>query len=375
VSCSKVIYSGRTTFAHSNTTNYALKGMTQDASPLTFASKREIMAEPGIRNLRVNVYALTRSKVFHERLQPQGGRSFCAHQQVGSRSGHNRGERSGRVNHLSEQRSGAGCPTTLHQGVANRSGETRQSRRLHGKESASSQLSLFISLLIILLPFPPPISEPDSQISSSSTEPPAKTVVPAGSDEDALRIPPDAKPISVETGLASWYGGPYHNRRGSNGEIYNMHAMTAAHRTLPLGSIVRVTNVKTGHSTLVRITDRGPFVEGRVLDLSQAAAKKVDVWQAGIAMVRIEVLQASASLETGGRWAVQIGAFEKEGAADKLADHLSHRYRTAKVLSFSSPTGDWWVRVRVQDDDRKRAEEVARNTQTPQGSIFLVRLD
>jgi len=197
--------------------------------------------------------------------------------------------------------------------------------------------------------------------------------VPAG--PEMLGIPSDAKPISVETGLASWYGAPYHNRRGSNGELYNMHAMTAAHRTLPLGSIVRVINVKTGHSALVRITDRGPFVEGRVLDLSQAAAKKVDVWQAGVATVRVEVLRTPAPLETGGRWAVQIGAFDEEDAADKLADHLSHRYHTAKVLCFSSPVGDWWVRVRVQDDDRKRAEEVAHTTQTSHGSIFLVRLD
>jgi rare lipoprotein A len=204
---------------------------------------------------------------------------------------------------------------------------------------------------------------------------PVKTTVPPQSEEDALRIPADAKPISVETGLASWYGGPYHNRRGSNGEIYNMHAMTAAHRTLPLGSIVRVTNVKTGRSALLRITDRGPFVEGRVLDLSEAAAKKIDIWQAGVGMVRIEVLRTPSPLETGGRWAVQIGAFEKQHAADQLADHLSQRYHTAKVKCFSSPVGDWWVRVRVRDDDRKLAEEVAHDTQTPQGSIFLVRLD
>jgi rare lipoprotein A len=195
------------------------------------------------------------------------------------------------------------------------------------------------------------------------------------SEEDALHIPADAKPIQVETGMASWYGAPYHNRRSSNGEVYNMHALTAAHRTLPLGSIVRVTNVKTGHSTLVRITDRGPFIEGRILDVSQAAAKKIDLLQAGIAMVRIEVLRAPVPLDSGGRWAVQIGSFEEENAADKLADHLSHRYHTAKVQCFSSPVGDWWVRVRVQDDDRKRAEEVARNTQTSHGAIFLVRLD
>jgi len=85
-------------------------------------------------------------------------------------------------------------------------------------------------------------------------------------------IPAGSIPLASETGLASWYGPPYHARRGSNGEIYNMHAMTAAHRTLPLGTIVRVTNLKTNHSALVRITDRGPFIPGRVVDLSRSRA-------------------------------------------------------------------------------------------------------
>jgi len=193
--------------------------------------------------------------------------------------------------------------------------------------------------------------------------------------DPALSLPPGAKPLTTETGLASWYGPPYHNRRGSNGEIYNMHAMTAAHRTLPMGSIVRVTNLKTGHSAVVRITDRGPFIEGRVLDLSLAAARKLDVVQAGVARVKLEVMQTPAPIETGGRWAVQIGAFDKEKAARKLADHLSHRYHSAQVLSFNSPTGDWWIRVRVLDDNRHRAEELARETKTHEGGVFLVRLD
>lgn len=210
----------------------------------------------------------------------------------------------------------------------------------------------------------PTAAEPDKAQPSEDTN-----------DNEALRLPLDAKPLAVETGRASWYGAPFHNRRGSNGELYNMNAMTAAHRTLPLGSIVRVTNVKTGNSAVVRITDRGPFIEGRILDLSFAAAKKIDVWGPGIATVRVEVLQTPAPLDTGGRWAVQIGGFGEEDAARDLADHLTHRYHTAKVLSFNSPAGDWWVRVRVQNDDRKRAEEVARDTRTEQGSIFLVRLD
>ena len=196
-----------------------------------------------------------------------------------------------------------------------------------------------------------------------------------GADLAEPIIPAGAIPLVTEIGRASWYGPPYHNRRGSNGEVYNMHAMTAAHRTLPLGSIVRVTNLKTGHSVLVRITDRGPFIPGRVLDLSLAAARKVDVYQPGVAEVKVEVMQTPAPLETGGKWAVQIGGFPDEDSATNLADHLIRRYRTAKVKRFNSPAGDWWVRVRVLDDDRQRAQQVASETNTPAGAVFLVRLD
>src|SRR5579864_6758522 len=185
----------------------------------------------------------------------------------------------------------------------------------------------------------PPVAGDREQPAATASSHPSQPSKETAKDkvEEILTIAPDAKPLSTETGLASWYGAPYHNRRGSNGELYNMHALTAAHRTLPLGSIVRVTNLKTGRSVQVRITDRGPFVEGRILDLSQAAAKRIDVWQAGVAKVRLEVLRTPVPLETGGRWAVQIGSFEEEDAADKLADYLSHRYHTAKVQRFSSP--------------------------------------
>ncbi len=154
-----------------------------------------------------------------------------------------------------------------------------------------------------------------------------------------------------------------------------MNAMTAAHLTLPLGSIVRITNIKTGNSAVVRITDRGPFVVGRIVDLSLAAAKAVDVYLPGIAKVRLEVLQAPAPLETGGRWAVQIGSFAGEKAAAELANHLQKRYQTAQVLKFKSPVGVWWVRVRVLDDDRQRATALAGETETAEGTVFLVRLD
>lgn len=215
---------------------------------------------------------------------------------------------------------------------------------------------------------------PSTSTSSTASETRSKTAEENSADLEPT-LPADTKPMATEIGRASWYGPPYHNRRGSNGEIYNMHAMTAAHRTLPLGSIVRVTNVKTGHSALVRITDRGPFIEGRILDLSLAAAKKLDVYLPGIAEVKIEVMETPAPLGTGGKWAVQIGGFPQQKAADKMAGSLKRRYQTAKVQCFPSPAGDWWVRVRVLDDDRSRAQKLAGETHSPDGGVFVVRLD
>jgi rare lipoprotein A len=133
--------------------------------------------------------------------------------------------------------------------------------------------------------------------------------------------------------------------------------------------------LKTGHAALVRITDRGPFVPGRVVDLSLAAARKIDVYLPGIAEVKVEVMQTPAPLLAGGKWAVQIGGFSDEHAATKLANHLIRRYPTAKVLRFASPAGDWWIRVRVLDDDRQRAKKLVAETETKEGAVFLVRLD
>ena len=105
---------------------------------------------------------------------------------------------------------------------------------------------------------------PAPPVQEAPASPPPETPPPAAQ--------PSPEPVYVETGLASWYGPPYHNRRGANGEVYDMNALTAAHKILPLNSLVRVTNLKTGSSTVVRITDRGPFVGDRIIDLSLAAA-------------------------------------------------------------------------------------------------------
>jgi rare lipoprotein A len=233
-------------------------------------------------------------------------------------------------------------------------------------------------------PPPPPESTAASPPAAATTQPAPKspavsTPAPAKPEADAdlaePTIPADAKPLATETGLASWYGPPYHNRRGSNGEVYNMNAMTAAHRTFPLGSIARVTNLKTGHTALVRITDRGPFIPGRIVDLSLAAARKLDVWQPGVAQVKVELMESGAAPGSPGKWAVQIGGMPDEKAATRLAEHLTRRYHTADVLRFKSPAGDWWIRIRVLDDDHERAEKLAAETTTPEGAVFLVRLD
>lgn len=150
--------------------------------------------------------------------------------------------------------------------------------------------------------------------------------------------------------------------------------MTAAHRTLPLNSIARVTDVKTGDSVMLRITDRGPFVSDRIIDLSRAAARRLSVYRHGTALVRIDVLQTPAPIFSGGRWCVQIGAFPDARDAARLKDKLSRRYHTAKVLMFPSPTGEEWLRVRVADDDKRRAQELMRETHTDAG-MYLVRMD
>lgn len=222
------------------------------------------------------------------------------------------------------------------------------------------------------IPAPPPdISQPEPTASKS----PAHTPPAASGHVEVAPFPDDAPVLWSETGLASWYGPPYHNRRAANGEIFDMNQLTAAHLTLPLNSYVRVTNLKTDHSVVVRITDRGPFVPDRIIDLSLAAAKAVDVWRPGTAKVRLDVLYTPSSIDDGGRWCVQIGAIKDEETALELKEELKEKYKTAQVLEFRSPVGDHWVRVRVDHDDKEKAEQVASKTTTPEGNIFLVRLD
>jgi rare lipoprotein A len=186
------------------------------------------------------------------------------------------------------------------------------------------------------------------------------------------------KPISSEIGLASWYGPPYAGRKGADGTVYDQNAMTAAHLTLPMGTMVRVTNLTTNQSVVVKITDRGPFVRGRIIDLSLAAAKATGVYRAGVAKVKVEAFAAPVRVnaDPGGRWCVQIGAFARESDAVKLKEDLLRRYTTAKVIEFPGPTG-YWVRVNPKFPDKKNATEVADgiHPKDPAAEPYLIRTD
>lgn len=182
-------------------------------------------------------------------------------------------------------------------------------------------------------------------------------------------------PVFTEVGLASWYVTNYRGRAMADGTMGTQGAMTAAHRTLPLGSTALVTNLTTGQQVLVRITDRGPFVPGRVLDLSQGAAKAIGLYRAGISNVRIEAFH-HASLDPDGHWCVQIGAFKSEGDALDLKAALIHRYRGSQVSEFAGPTG-YWVRVDPPRKDKLTATEMEQWIGAPDkfSQAYLVRTD
>ncbi len=134
------------------------------------------------------------------------------------------------------------------------------------------------------------------------------------------------KPVSIgyeEVGYASWYGPKFHGRRTSSGEIFNMYDMTCAHRTLPLGTMLLVTNLENGRSVIVRVNDRGPFVRGRIIDLSYAAARSLRMVRKGVVKVRIRVISLKPIWKPKGKkvW-IQVAAFRVRRNAEVLSKRL-----------------------------------------------------
>jgi rare lipoprotein A len=188
----------------------------------------------------------------------------------------------------------------------------------------------------------PPATDAAAKRSTDVPETPA----PPGTAAASKRNKPAPAPVGyMEEGNASWYGAPFHGRRASNGEVYDMYKLTAAHRTLPFETIVRVTNVSNGKSTVVRITDRGPFVDNRIIDLSLAAALEIESVGPGVVPVRVEVLSPRVD-PTSGFFTVQVGAFRDRANAERLRDRLSAAYSPIFIQQYDSPDGVFY-RVRV----------------------------
>ncbi|HYL77016.1 MAG TPA: septal ring lytic transglycosylase RlpA family protein [Bryobacteraceae bacterium] len=177
-----------------------------------------------------------------------------------------------------------------------------------------------------------------------------------------------------ETGLASWYGRPYHGRQAANGEIYDMEKLTAAHRTLPFGTWVRVTNLANEKSVDVRIIDRGPFVDGRIIDLSHAAAAAVELIGPGVAQVRLDILSTPEIARAENWYAVQAGAFQDKDRAEHLRATLEQEYGSARLVLRRGYPALWRVLV-GREHSEDAANALAQRVVRELGTGFVVRLD
>ncbi|RJX35430.1 MAG: septal ring lytic transglycosylase RlpA family protein [Desulfurivibrio sp.] len=223
------------------------------------------------------------------------------------------------------------------------------------------KLSFLPFLMILLLlhgcaskTAPPPPAEPVPAAIPATQRPykiKGKTYYPLPSSEGY-----------VEKGVASWYGGKFHGRKTSNGEVYDMHEETAAHKTLPMNTMVLVENLENGRNMAVRVNDRGPFVKGRIIDLSLSAARKLGMVNQGTAKVRVTALGEARTFREGNRevarflphqdfqqgdFYVQIGSFTNRNNALKLQEKIKRQGNNAVISQFGR--GDRrFYRVQVQ---------------------------
>lgn len=170
-----------------------------------------------------------------------------------------------------------------------------------------------------------------------------------------------------QKGTASWYGPDFHGKKTANGETYNMHALTAAHTILPLGTRVRVRNLDNGREVVVRINDRGPFVKHRIIDLSYSAAKAIDMQSRGTARVKVTALPPPKS---GKGFTLQVGSFSSRSNAQSLVRTLSKKHDHVRIIVENSI-----YKVHLGNFATKDAAEKAKTTLTAQGyPAFIISL-
>jgi rare lipoprotein A len=175
---------------------------------------------------------------------------------------------------------------------------------------------------------------------------------------------------AAQLGVASWYGHPFDGRLTASGEVYDMEKLTAAHRTFPFGTVLRVENLANGEKVEVRISDRGPFVQGRIIDLSHAAAQVISM--PGIANVRLEVV-SSPPTRAADLFAVQVKAFAQRSDAERLREQMEQKYGAARLV-FRRGDQTWRVLVGVEPS-LERATLLARELDQEAGPAFVVLVD
>ncbi len=182
-------------------------------------------------------------------------------------------------------------------------------------------------------------------------------------------VPPAAG--TEEVGFASWYGAPHHGRRTASGEVYDMHQLTAAHRTMPFGTRLLVTNRDTSQSTEVRVNDRGPFVEGRILDVSYAAARQLGAVGPGIIPVRVRVIALPGLRAAAGDsgFTLQVGSFTSRARAEALRDAVGGD----ATIAETTVAGATLYRVRVGSyPERPQAHAAAQDLASRGFQVIVV---
>jgi rare lipoprotein A len=174
--------------------------------------------------------------------------------------------------------------------------------------------------------------------------------------------------------VASWYGIPYHGRRAADGEIYDMETFVAAHRVMPFNTWLKVTNLTNNRIVTVRIIDRGPFVDGRIIDLSKAAARQLDLIGPGIGPVRLEVIAAPVDIPADDFYTVQVGVFSVEEHAEHLRADLEARFGVAKVIPMLGPSPRWRVVV-GKEATEDGAQRIAATLRAESREVFVTRFD
>ncbi|MBI5755902.1 MAG: septal ring lytic transglycosylase RlpA family protein [Nitrospirae bacterium] len=197
------------------------------------------------------------------------------------------------------------------------------------------------------------------------------TVIIISSCTFPARRPPYAAGY-IERGIASWYGEDFHGRPTSSGEIYDMFRLTAAHKLMPLGTKARITNLENGQSIVVKINDRGPFVDGRIIDLSYGAAERLGMLETGLSRVEVEVLEWGKTITD---FTVQVGSFLIEENALNLKERLSQKYRDVYIITYETNVRKFF-RVRVgATKDIREAEQLSERLSAEGFSFFITRKD